>query len=181
MPSNPDSALPVPPVPPVVKVAVVIERTANPNQWQEWAFRLVEVVPDEGAFGLEPRCLVDDGKRSRWLHPGFTVELFADECKGYFLNLTSGQPVWFVSWLVDDVDPSKINLTAVSVSYIEADRRMTAEESVENVPLEPELCEWLRVFTNQHFKPDTGRKVRAVSFMSPEERDRFGRPGADHA
>jgi len=162
---------------PALQVAVVMERTAQPNVWQDWQFRLVEVVPDEGSFGRLPRRLHDDGKTSRWLYPGFTVELFADECKGYFLNLTSGQPAWFVSWLVDDVDPSMVNLTAVSVSYIEADRRMTAEESVENVPLEPELCEWLRLFTNEHFRPDTGRKVRAMSFLSPEERERVGGQG----
>ena len=25
---------------------------------------------------------------ARWLHPGFTVELFRDEAEGYYLNLT---------------------------------------------------------------------------------------------
>jgi hypothetical protein len=157
---------------PALQVAVVMERVAQPNPWQDWQFRLLEVVPDEGAFGTAPRRLHDDGKTSRWLYPGFTVALFADECKGYFLNLTSGRPAWFVSWLVDDTDPSMVHLTSVSVSYIEADRRMTADECVENVPLDPELCEWLRVFTNEHFRPDTGRKVRAMSFLSPEERER---------
>ena len=160
-----------------VAVAVVIERTANPNVWEAWRFTLLEVVPDQGTFGTAPRCLHDDGKVSRWLYPGFTVALFADECKGYFLNLTSGRPVWFVSWLADEADLSMLKLTGVSLSYIEADRRMTAEEVVENVPLEPELCEWLRVFTNTHFRPDTGRKVRAMSFLSPEERERQSAAG----
>jgi Protein of unknown function (DUF3305) len=163
---------------PALQVAVVMERVAQPNRWQDWQFRLVEVVPDEGAFGSAPRCLVDDGKVSRWLYPGFKVELYADECKGYFLNLTSGRPAWFVSWQVDEADPAMVNLTAVSVSYIEADRRMTAEECVENVPLEPELCEWLRLFTNEHFRPEGGRKVRAMSFLSPEERERQATLGA---
>jgi len=162
---------------PSVTVAVVMERVAQPNRWEEWQHRVVEVVADEGVFGAEPRKLHDDGKISQWLYPGHKLELFADECKGYFLNLTSGRPAWFVSWRVDDVDPSKLNLTAVSVSYIEADRRMTAEENVENVPLEPELCEWLRLFTNEHFRPDTGRKVRAMSFLSPEERERHAAGG----
>ncbi len=156
-----------------IQVAVVIERTAQPNAWEDWRFRLLEVVPDEGAFGAVVRCLHDDGKTSRWLHPGFTVELFADECKGYFLNLTSGRPAWFVSWLIDPERPAHVQLTAVSLSYIEADRRMTAEEVVEIVPLESELCEWLRVFTNENFRPDTGRKVRAMSFLTPEERERL--------
>lgn len=154
-----------------LQVAVVIQRVAQPNQWENWQFRLLEVVPDEGAFGPEPRRLHDDGKTSRWLYPRQTVELFPDECKGYFLNLTSGRPVWFVSWLVDEADASMVKLTGVGVSYIEADRRMTAEECVENVPLDDELCEWLRVFTNTHFRPDTGRKVRAMSFLSPAERE----------
>ena len=157
---------------PRIQLAVVMERTAAPNAWEDWQFRVVEVVPDEGAFGDVPRKLHDDGKISRWLHPGFVLELFPDECKGYFLNLTSGQPAWFVSWRGDDADPSTVEVTAVSVSYIEADRRLFAEERVENLPLESELCEWLRVFTNEHFRPDTARKVRAQSFLSPEERER---------
>ena len=160
-----------------VDVAVVIERTANPNVWEAWRFTLLEVVPDQGTFGTTPRCLHDDGKVSRWLYPGFKVQLFADECKGYFLNLTSGRPVWFVSWLADEAEPSMLRPTGVSLSYIEADRRMTAEEVVENVPLEPELCEWLQAFTNAHFRPDTGRKVRAMSFLSPEERERHAAAG----
>jgi Protein of unknown function (DUF3305) len=160
-----------------VDVAVVVERTANPNVWEAWRFTLLEVVPDQGGFGTAPRCLHDDGRVSRWLYPGFNVALFADECKGYFLNLTSGRPVWFVSWLPDEADASMLKLTGVSLSYIEADRRMTAEEVVENVPLEPELCEWLQAFTNAHFRPDTGRKVRAMSFLSPEERERHAAAG----
>ena len=156
---------------PAIQVAAVIERVAQPNAWQDYAFRLLEVVPDEGVFGQAPRCLHDDGKHSRWLYPGWTVALFVDECKGYFLNLTSGRPVWFVFWVPDEADTSRVSVTGVSLSYIEADRRMTAEEVVENLPLEPELCEWLRLFTNQNFRPDTGRKVRAMSFLSPQERD----------
>jgi Protein of unknown function (DUF3305) len=75
---------------PSLELAVVVERTAAPNRWEDWAFRIAEVVPDEGAYGREPRVLVDDGRHARLLVPGFRVALYADECKGYFLNLTSG-------------------------------------------------------------------------------------------
>ena len=76
-----------------------------------------------------------------------------------------------MSWRGDDADPSMVEVTGVSVSYIEADRRLFAEERVENLPLEAELCEWLRLFTNAHFRPDSARKVRAQSFLSPQERE----------
>ncbi len=154
-----------------LELAVVVERTAAPNRWEDWAFRIVDVVPDEGAYGSEPRVLVDDGRHARILVPGFRVALYADECKGYFLNLTSGQPSWFVSWRVREADRSMIDVTAVSVSYIEADRRLAADEQVDSLPLPDELCEWLRVFTNEHFRPDEARKVRAQSFLSPQERE----------
>ncbi|MBL8340536.1 MAG: DUF3305 domain-containing protein [Rubrivivax sp.] len=157
---------------PRIQVAAVLERVAAPNAWEAWKFRLVDVVPDEGVFGSAPRRLVDDGKLSRWLFPGFGVELFADECKGYYLNLTSGRPSWFVSWVIDGDDESMPTMTGVSVSYVEADRRMASEEHVETIALAPELCEWLRLFTNEHYQPETRRKVRAMSFLSPEERER---------
>ena len=149
-----------------------MERQADPNPWEAWRFRVLEVVPQEGAYGAEPRMVFDDGKTSRWLHPGFRLELFPDECKGYFLNLTSGQPSWFVSWRVADEDPSQAEVTSASVSYIEADRRLFAGEQVESLPLAPELAEWLQDFTNAHFQPDEVRKVRAMSFLSPQERER---------
>lgn len=164
-----------------IQVAALIERVADPNEWEAWGFRLVEVVPDEGVFGTAPRCLVDDGKRSRWLFPGFVVELFPTESKGYYLNLTSGHPSWFVSWVIGEDDPSMPTLTAVSVSYIEADRRMASEEHVQTLPLAPELCEWLQAFTNAHFQPDVRRKVRAASFLSPQERERQARLAAEAA
>ena len=163
---------------PAVRVAVVMERVSQPNRWEAFSFRVADVVPDEGVFGTAPRKLFDDGRHSRWLYPGFLIQLFADECKGYFLNLTSGRPAWFVMWRLDEADPSLAMPQQVSVSYIEADRRLFAEERVENLPLEAELCEWLRLFTNEHFRPDSARKVRAQSFLSPDERARLhAQPG----
>ena len=155
----------------ILPVAVLMQRLAAPNRWEDWQFKLLEVVPATNASDVVGLALIeDDGKQSRWLHSGFGIQLFADECKGYFLNLTSGQPSWFVSWRPNEQDLTQVEVTAVSVSYIEADRRMFAEEQVESVPLPPELCEWLQDFTNQHFKPESARKVRAQSFLNAEER-----------
>ncbi|MCV4785480.1 DUF3305 domain-containing protein, partial [Escherichia coli] len=61
---------------PSVQVAVVLEREARPNAWEDWRFRIVEVVEQQEAFGTEPRLLFDDDKCSRWMFPAHTVELF---------------------------------------------------------------------------------------------------------
>jgi len=155
---------------PSVQVAVVMERETAPNQWQDWRFRITEVVLHEDAFGSSARVLRDDGKRRRTLHPGFTLELFADQGEGYHLNLTSGAPVWFVVWRIDDDDPSQAWPETVSLSYNEAGRWLDAQERVDNVPLQAELVEWLQAYADENYRPEPKKRRRPQSFVSPDQR-----------
>ena len=155
---------------PAVTVAVVIEREAQPNRWEDWRFRIAEVVADEGGFGAWPQVLRDDGRLQVAIHPGFTLELFRDEAEGYHLNLTSGAPVWFVMWRLAEDDPSTALPQTVSLSYHEAGRWLDAQERVDNVPLPPDLVAWLQAFTDEHHRPEPKRRRRPQSFLPPEQR-----------
>jgi hypothetical protein len=155
---------------PFVEVAVVIEREAQPNRWEDWRFRVLEVLQSEESFGREPRVLRDDGRTARVLHPGFRVELFRDEGEGYYLNLSSGSPVWFVMWRVDDEDPSQARPEIVSVSYNEAGRWLDAQERVDNVPMSDEVRQWLEAYTDEHYRPEPKERKRPKSFLPPEQR-----------
>ena len=119
-------------------VAVLIEEQRQPNAWEAWRFRIEDVVPDEGQFGSAPRVLRDDGRNLLRLHPGLEVALHRDEAEGYYLNLSSGAPVWFVMWRVDDADPSRAWPELVTLSYDVAGRLLEAQERVDNVPLRGE-------------------------------------------
>ena len=153
---------------------MVVEREAQPNRWQDWRFRVAEVVPNEAAFGTAARLLHDDGRVARWLYPAIAIELFADEGKGYFLNLTSGKPSWFVLWRVDTADPSQAGPAAVSLSYNEAARWLdNADEQMDSLPLPPEVRDWLQAFTDAHYRPEAEPRRKPRSFLSP--RDRHGR------
>lgn len=155
---------------PAITVAVVIERERAPNSFEDWRFRVADVVPNEAAFGETPRVLRDDGKVRQTLHPGFVVELFRDQAEGYYLNLASGAPVWFVVWRIDDDDPSHAWPETVSVSYEEAGRWLDAQERVDNVPLPAEVAGWLQVYTDATYHPEPRKRRRPQSFVSPGER-----------
>lgn len=155
---------------PALDVAVVIEREARPNRWEDWRFRIAEVLPQEPAFGQEPRLLRDDGERSQWLHPGLRLELFRDEAEGYYLNLSSGRPVWFVMWRIADDDPSRAWPEIVSVSYNEAGRWLDAQERVDNLPMPADVAQWLQAWTDEHYKPEPKQRKRPASFLPPEQR-----------
>ena len=155
---------------PSCPVAVVIERQQNPNEWEAWRFRVVEVLVDDGSFGSAPRLLRDDGRSARTLHPGLTVTLFRDEAEGYYLNLTSGGPVWFVMWRTDEAEPPNAWPEMVTLSYNEAGRLLDAQERVDNLPLPEELCGWLQTFVDEHYKPEPKQRRRPASFRAPGDR-----------
>ncbi len=154
---------------PSIKVAVVMEREAQPNRWEDWRFSVADVLLDEGGLG-EARVLRDDGKRRQTLTPGFELELFKDEGEGYYLNLSSGAPVWFVMWRRDDEDPSLALPQAVSLSYNEAGRWLDAQERVDNVPLSPDVREWLQAFADENYRPEPKKRKRPASFLPPDQR-----------
>jgi hypothetical protein len=156
---------------PSVRVAVVMEREANPNQWEAWRYSVLDVVAHQEAFGSEARVLRDDGQRQTRLFPGFDLELFADEAEGYFLNLNSRAPVWFVVWRMDDEDPSSAWAERVSLSYTEAGRWLDAQERVDNVPLPADLAAWLQSYVELHYRPEVKKeRRRPQSFLPPEQR-----------
>ena len=155
---------------PRVDVAVLMERETAPNRYEDWRFRVADVVADEPAFGRESRVLRDDGRLQLTLHPGFSLELYRDQAEGYYLNLSSGAPVWFVVWRLHDEDPSQATPETVSLSYNEAGRWLDAQERVDNVPLSADLVAWLRAYTDEHYRPEPKKRQRPQSFVTPGER-----------
>jgi Protein of unknown function (DUF3305) len=155
---------------PSLTVAVVFERRKSPSQWEEWGFRVVDVVIDNGQFGAQSRLLRDDGSAALIVHPGISLALFRDEAEGYYLNLTSGQPVWFVMWRIDENDASRAWPEIVTLSYNEAARALDAQERVDNVPLDHEVRELLQLFTDENYKPEPKKRRRPASFLAPDKR-----------
>jgi hypothetical protein len=155
---------------PSLQVAVLIERQHRPNRWEDWRFRLADVVLDDGQFGSAPRLLRDDGHCALFLHPGHTVTLHRDEAEGYYLNLSSGAPVWFVMWRQDDADPPSAWPEFVTLSYHEAGRLLDAQERVDNLPLPEDVRAWLQAFADEHHRPEPKRRQRPASFRPPDQR-----------
>lgn len=153
-----------------LRAAVLIERQQQPTQWEPWRFTIADVVQDDGGFGDGPRVLRDDGRSVLTLHPGFELLLRSDEAEGYYLNLSSAAPVWFVMWRIDDEDASRAWPELVTLSYNEAGRLLDAQERVDNCPLPGELCAWLQAYVDEHYRPEPKRRQRPASFRSPDKR-----------
>lgn len=163
---------------PCVRVAVVMRREHIDNRWQPWRWVLAEIVPDEQAFGGQPRLLLKDEHEERWLHPGFKVELFTDDAEGYYLNVTTPQPCFWVVWRMEEeavlADEPVAVPQIVTLSYHDAGRWLDAQETVEQVPAPPQVVQWLQQFVDQHHVLEARRRQRPQSFRPLV--DRFGNP-----
>jgi hypothetical protein len=155
---------------PTLQVAVQIDRLRAPTQWEDWRFVISDVMLDEGQFGVQPRQLRDDGRTATFLYPGLPVTLHKDEAEGYYLNLSSGAPVWFVMWRRQEDDPSLAAPHFVTLSYHEAGRLLDAQEQVDNVPLPGAVRDWLQAFADEHYRPESKQRRRPASFRAPGER-----------
>ena len=168
---------------PALQVAVVMrhERITGPaSRWQPWRWVLADVVEHETGFGTAPRLLYKNDSEERWLHPGYTVELFKDDAEGYHLNVTTQAPGWFVLWRMEEApgitDEPIARPEMVSLSYHDAGRWLDAQETVEQLPAPAPVVAWLRAFVDEHHVVEPKRRQRPESFRALS--DRFGNPAS---
>ena len=165
---------------PSLQVAVVMRRERLDNKWQPWRWVLHDVIPNEASFGTQPRRILADEREQRWLHPGFKAELFRDESEGYYLNVTTPAPAWFVLWRMDEQPGDDGEPFArphfVTLSYNEAARWLDAQEMVEHVPAPADVVEWMNAFALANYVPEPRRRKRPESFKPLQ--DRFGNPAS---
>ena len=163
---------------PCVRVAVVMRRERIDNRWQPWRWVLAVVVPEEDSFGTQPRMLLKEENEERWLHPGFKVELFPGDAEGYYLNVTTERPCFWVVWRMEEVAALAEEPVAVphivTLSYHDAGRWLDAQETVEQVPASREVAQWLQAFVDQYHVLEAKRRQRPQSFKTLQ--DRFGNP-----
>jgi hypothetical protein len=163
---------------PRLSAAVVMHRERIDNRWQAWRWSLADVVPHEDEFGTAARLLVKSETEERWLHPGFTVELHIGDAEGYYLNMTTEQPCFWVVWRMEE-EPSLADEPLavpqiVTVSYHDAGRWLDAQETVEQTPMPASVAQWVQDFVDKHHVLEAKRRQRPQSFKSLQ--DRFGNP-----
>jgi hypothetical protein len=163
---------------PTMAVAVVMRRERIDNRWQPWCWSLADVVPHEEGFGMAARLLIKSEAEERWLHPGFKVELHIGDAEGYYLNVTTEQPCFWVVWRMEEeallADEPMAVPHMVTVSYHDAGRWLDAQENVEQVPMPASVALWLQGFVETHHVLEAKRRQRPQSFKTLQ--DRFGNP-----
>jgi hypothetical protein len=148
-----------------IQIAIVMQRVRLNNRWQSYQWRPVEVVANTALPTGTARCLRDDEDDMRWLFTNFDVKLFSDEAEGYFLNISSPAPCWFIMWRTEDIEGMEVAVPkVVTLSYNEAARLMDGGEQVDTLPASETIIERLTAFAQSYYHPEPKRKRRKPSF-----------------
>lgn len=175
---------------PALDVSVIMRRepiVGAMSRWQSHRWVLENVVLEgEASTPLRQKTatkindITKNNSNERWKHDGYRAELFTDDAEGYYLNVTTDAPCWFVLWRMEEeagiTDEPIAKPEMVSLSYHDAGRWLDAQETVEQVPLPPEVITWLRAFVDEHHVMETKKRKRPESFKRLE--DRFGNPAS---
>jgi Protein of unknown function (DUF3305) len=176
---------------PALEVSIIMRRepiVGAMSRWQSHRWVLEDVVLEgEASIDVVEKTALLISKNDsieRWKHAGYGVELYADDAEGYYLNVTTDAPCWFVLWRMEEIAEEGASITdapiakpeMVSLSYHDAGRWLDAQETVEQVPLPPEVVAWLQAFVDEHHVVETKKRKRPESFKRLE--DRFGNPAS---
>lgn len=147
-----------------IRVGVVMQRRRIDNRWQSHQWRLLDVMIDPPQDAAA-KCLRSDDDDTRWLFGSFDVRLYTDEAEGYFLNVSSSAPCWFVMSRQEETAHGDLPVPkAVTLSYNEAARLMDGGEQVETVVAPAAIVDWMRAFVAEHYQPEVKKKRRKPSF-----------------
>jgi len=159
-----------------IRIGIVMQRALINNRWQSHQWRPLELVGGGVLQDGAVHCLRDDAADTRWLFTGFDIRLHSDEAEGYFLNVTSPAPCWFVMWRIEQLDGAEVAVPkSITLSYNEAARLMDGGEQVDTLPAAPDIIERLNAFTQAYYRPEPKGKRKKPSFEGGAAVDKMAR------
>jgi hypothetical protein len=105
---------------------------------------------------------------NNWYFKGIRVNLYLDEAEGYYLNISSPEPSWFVMWRITESDLHPLGEIAVpqriTLSYNEAGRLLDGGEQVDRVLLDKDLLASVKEYVGEYYRPEPKKRIRPASF-----------------
>jgi hypothetical protein len=132
-----------------IPVGVIVERSKSMNQWAEFYWRAVGVLPGQPDTPAWTK-LSDDGERTTFYAGTANVELYRTETGFYRDNLESGAPSLWVALRAADGEPP-FTVAAVTADPAEGESfTETATDLVEQVPMPLPIQHVVAAFVAQH-------------------------------
>lgn len=145
-----------------MKLGVVLTRRKIAHKWQEYAWRVGEVIPG-APEAAEWRLLRQGDAETAYLAATLPVDLYPGETPGYRHNLSQRQPVVYVVLRRDEGNSERpVRPFRVTVCSAEAQDYLDGDEIVEAVPMPAAVVAWLHDYVGRfHVEREFEKRGRA--------------------
>lgn len=155
-----------------LRFGVVIERREIDNQWQDYSWRAIAVIPN--APETEGWKQLQSGEKWTHFHARtLDLDLFKRETQGYKVNLSTPTPSVYVVLRPgeesgeEEVEPFLLTVCPYEAeSYIES-----GDEIVDGVPMPLELIAMLQDFVEKHHVEHVFKKRKNKKAYDPSRGD----------
>ena len=132
-----------------IPVGVIVERSKSMNQWAEFYWRAVGVLPGQPETPAWTK-ISDDGERTTFYAGTANIDLYRTETGFYRDNLASGAPSLWVALRAADGEPP-FTVAAVTADPAEGESfTETATDLVEQVPMPAAIQHVVAAFVAEH-------------------------------
>ena len=160
-------------LPDKMPVSVIMEKRLCDNPWVDYSFAAVGVITGDHSQDGQARKIHQQDGSERYLYPGLSVQLYADECESYYHNLMSPQPGCYVVAAEGDDDNEIPRPYLVSLSFDEVHAYLEGDEQIYAVEIPPELYKWTEAFVLTHYIATKKTKRKLKNWKEqPQEKTR---------
>lgn len=129
-------------------LGIVLKRRRIGHKWQEYAWRVDEVVPGAPAV-TEWRLLRQDEAEVAYLAATLPLDLHPSETTDYRHNLSQRRPMIYVVLRPDDDRERPLRPFCVTACPTDAQDYQDGDDLVEAVPMPAAVAEWLRDYVRR--------------------------------
>ncbi len=135
-------------------VSVIMEARPSKSRWVDETWHAIGITAGEHSRieALEPELIFAENGIRRYLHRGFTLRLFVDQCESYYHNMVSPNPRCYVITEVDEEGVPQPLL--VSMSFDEAHAYLEGEDDIFAVDIPPEIYVWTEAYVIANYFPE---------------------------
>ncbi len=152
-------------------VAVIMQRLpSSVSAWsdQSWSAIGITVDLEQVSDTAEPQLVYQNGETRQYLHHGFEVALYPDECESYYHNLMSPSPHCYIVTRLNKHDvPEPFQ---VSMSFDEAQAYQECDEEVYTVAIPPELYRWVEAYVLANYVATKRKKRKRQDWKNQDTR-----------
>lgn len=149
-----------------IPLGIVVEKRKANHAWLDWSWRPVDIIP--GAEPIDEWREIESGDGwTRYHAATVPVTLYFSDTEAYLFNLADRVPSIYVVLREDENDDAKwpVFVHLATASPFESQLfEDSGEDTIERIPMTPEMIAWLRAFIEFHHEEEefVKRKRREV-------------------